>query len=704
MRGVGFAAGLAWRLARTRDPQHRWRQVLVAVGAFVATLVLLTGLSAVAAAHRADARQAERRPLAVADTSVGLKTALRGPVWHGRQIPVLWIEPSHGESPIPPGLSRLPRPGMVAISQGLRDDGFPSDPIGFTIDRAGTGPDGTIGRDGSSTSTEYLIYARPPAGRSLGQGGVLMSIVGFGDKAPHGRTFALSFETVQPHPPALRELVTSGFLFVLPAFALAITTARAMSPTIARRSRGLRRLGVRLAVVRLIVALETAIIALPGAALALLVHAAVSRRTDGIPGAGVRYWSGDLALPIVLAVLAALCVSLVQLSASLPAMAPNPSPRNHGRGEPWIGSVLALPSGALALGVLLVIVSRAQSSVRLLVVGLLAAVLGLGSSVRQLTSAVARALGGSQKAATWLAAARLRYGPLGLSRPATLVAILVLVTLAWTGVQARALHATLEQGPTTTGFTLSWRGPAVDDLARLRSSVPGERIWPMDLENRVLVPDCAAARELAGVSCASNRLSTKDAEALRSRLGYEVRIEPSAQQLVISEGSTRVFVVGRSSSPGELEAVANGFLPGVSLESALTLGPPQQLRWVVPGGVAATTLALLSFLLAFGNRLLSLIGTDRGLLRAGLSQTDVRDVQRIEAFLPMLVAVILGGVVGGAFLWAGTGLELTRGVWMVGLLEMACVLLLALAVSTGVRRLQRRWLLPENRRRDGQFR
>lgn len=541
----------------------------------------------------------------------------------------------------------------------------------------------------------------PPRGRTLGAGGVLMTIVGFGDQAPPGQSFALQFETVQPHPPVPRELVTSGFLYVLPALALAITTARAMSPRLARRSRSLRRLGVRLGAVRLIVAHETTILGLPGMMLALALHAVASRRLDGIPGAGVRYWPGDLALPTGVAAAAALGILVVQTVAALPGRDAGARPLKRDSGFPAMAVATTLSPAVLGLGVVLVILGRTLTSVRVLILGLLLAVLGLGSGVRQLTSGAAKALRRSTRAATWLASARLRHRPLGLSRPATLVGILVLVALAWTGVQARALHATLEQTTESAGFTLSWRGPVDADLGRLRARLPGEAVWPMDSENRVLVPDCTAARELAAVTCPAGTPTERDAEALRQRIGYEVVVGRQADRLVVSEGSTLVFVAGRSSTPAQVEGVANAFLGGVNLTSSLALGPPQQLRWIIPGGVAAALVVLLSFLLAFGNRLLSLVGIDLGLLRAGLSHTDIRGVQQIETFVPMLVAALVGGLVGVAFLWAGTGLELTRNVWLIGIIEVLGVLLLASAVSGVVLRLQRTWLTGTHRDRAG---
>ena len=341
-----------WSLAWTRDRQHRWRQVVLPLGAFLATLALLVGGAAINAASKADQRNNYRMGVLSTSETSGVRVVSRGPIWHGRQIAVHWLEPLSPDAPVPLGLTRLPMAGTAVISPGLRRDGFAADPMGLRIDTAaGAGPGGVIGKRGVATSSEYLIYARPAPGRSLGAGGSATAIASFGVPAGASDLPVRPLEVDATHPNERRESVTSLLLFGLPALAVAGTTSRVMSTTLMRRAFALRRLGMRRRTVRAFVVAETALLSLPGAVTAVALYGVVAPHVEALPGAGVRYWRGEFVMPLGWVVLLAAVVLVAQRVVSQSVLRSRGPSRTHPRFH--VGALAArliLPGAVTAAG------------------------------------------------------------------------------------------------------------------------------------------------------------------------------------------------------------------------------------------------------------------------------------------------------------------------------------------------------------------
>lgn len=247
---VRLGAGLALRW----DRQHAWRAVVVSVAVFLSSFCLLVTLACVKAASEAGDRTTARTPMVI-DTSDrvadGLTMVERGPIWHGYQVPVVWLEPGESSTLVPPGLRKIPDPGTVAISPGLEAAGFRKDSLGLTVGDAGSGERGTIGLEGLGSASEFLVYARPAVGRQLGSDGVRYTIKSFGippgfsrSADPSREAFPWRLETDPPAPSPLREGLTVGLLIALPCFMLLWAAGGALSGTRDARLRALERLGI----------------------------------------------------------------------------------------------------------------------------------------------------------------------------------------------------------------------------------------------------------------------------------------------------------------------------------------------------------------------------------------------------------------------------------------------------------------------------
>ncbi|WP_345962781.1 hypothetical protein ABDE16_17040 [Streptomyces sp. BRB040] len=75
-----------------------------------------------------------------------------------RQYDVVYIEPLTPDAPLPPGLSRWPRPGEAVLSPALKA-------VGPQVREEYGWAEGTIAPDGLESPSEYFAYVRPTAER-----------------------------------------------------------------------------------------------------------------------------------------------------------------------------------------------------------------------------------------------------------------------------------------------------------------------------------------------------------------------------------------------------------------------------------------------------------------------------------------------------------------------------------------------------------
>lgn len=612
---VRLGAGLALRW----DRQHAWRAVVVSVAVFLSSFCLLVTLACVKAASEAGDRTTARTPMVI-DTSDrvadGLTMVERGPIWHGYQVPVVWLEPGESSTLVPPGLRKIPDPGTVAISPGLEAAGFRKDSLGLTVGDAGSGERGTIGLEGLGSASEFLVYARPAVGRQLGSDGVRYTIKSFGippgfsrSADPSREAFPWRLETDPPAPSPLREGLTVGLLIALPCFMLLWAAGGALSGTRDARLRALDRLGIGRGVRRAIGAVETAVFAVPAAAAGGLTGWLWLRHLAGLPARGLTYEPGMLAVTGA----ESLGVSALTAAVAVAFGARIAQARvRHLRGRSGRRTGTSASRGALAalmVGLTALALSRFWSSPPMLAIGMVVVAVALPFSIPAIVRIAAQALP-VRGPSWWLATRRVVANPVGLSRPAAAVALLIFTLVGATGIQAKMMEPVAGANDGTPVARLTWRGAQPSDVTRLISAAGSAR----------------------------------------------VRGTPSGPGAPI--GSVEV-----SGSPTEIDrvhALANGMFAAPMLLGGPALRFHLGSSWLAPIIVLAMLLLLIGALILLGNRALSLVQEDVGMLRSGIGLDEVTSVQRKELALPVGVAIALGTGCGLVLLWAGALLDVTE--------------------------------------------
>ena len=156
LRDLGIGARFA--LAGGRNGALRTLMTALGVGIGVALLLLAVSIPGTLAhqRERVAARQAgDPVPAAASDTLlyVGVPTA-----FHGADIVGVLLRPDGPDSPVPPGLTRLPAAGEAFVSPALRD--LLADPGSQLLrERLPYRIGGTIGAAGLSGPTELAYYA-----------------------------------------------------------------------------------------------------------------------------------------------------------------------------------------------------------------------------------------------------------------------------------------------------------------------------------------------------------------------------------------------------------------------------------------------------------------------------------------------------------------------------------------------------------------
>jgi hypothetical protein len=181
----------------------------------------------------------------------------------------------------------------------------------------------------------------------------------------------------------------------------------------------------------------------------------------------------------------------------------------------------------------------------------------------------------------------------------------------------------------------------------------------------------------------------------KQRFRFGVAVDPGAR--LTGKGiSATVLIAGGPAVTDAIWRAANSRLPVVDVSrlSSEPLAPPLYANWFAGIGATGVTLLLIALLHTFGNRVLSLVGEDRRLLRIALDSREVRAVQRWTLLAPLIVAIPLGTATALIFVWAGNELDLAVTVTGLVLLEALLVACLSAAMALTVTRLQRSWMGP----------
>jgi len=181
----------------------------------------------------------------------------------------------------------------------------------------------------------------------------------------------------------------------------------------------------------------------------------------------------------------------------------------------------------------------------------------------------------------------------------------------------------------------------------------------------------------------------------KQRFRFGVAVDPGAR--LTGKGiSATVLIAGGPAVTDAIWRAANSRLPVVDVSrlSSEPFAPPLYANWFAGIGAAGVSLLLLALLHTFGNRVLSLVGEDRRLLRIALDAQEVRAAQRWTLLAPLTVAIPLGGATALVFVWAGNDVELAAPVTGLIVAEALAVAGISAAMALTVSRLQRSWMRP----------
>ncbi|MDT3399674.1 FtsX-like permease family protein [Streptomyces sp. B1866] len=275
-----WAADLAMgaRFSVTGGRESWTRTVLTAVGVALGVALLLVAASI---PHAMSAREARdiARSLSTAELRPGPATMEVQPVdtaFHGRGIHGIRLSPDGDRPPPPPGLSRVPGPGELAVSPALKRL-LLSPGAKLLRERIGDRVTATIGKAGLANPRELRFYAGVPRGALYAPGDA---------EGAYNRIDHWGYEgSPQPLDPGLTLLVVVGcVVLLLPVGIFVATAARFGGERRDRRLAALRLVGADRHMTRRIAAGE----ALSGSLIGLAL------------GAGVflllRQWAGSASL------------------------------------------------------------------------------------------------------------------------------------------------------------------------------------------------------------------------------------------------------------------------------------------------------------------------------------------------------------------------------------------------------------------------
>lgn len=679
-------------LAFSREREARWRQVMVVAATLVTTFALLCLASLLAATHQSDAAADRRNPVwAVPGASAAFTASSRAIAVDGHQWPVLWLErhdPTRpGYSDTPPGLSRLPGPGEAVVSPGLAARGITAQALGMRPSTAGTGVGGTIGDDGLRTRSEGLVYAVPPEGRSLGTGGALLRLDGWGP----GEAMPLD-DT--PDIPSYRDLLVGSLLLVVtPALYLLVSGTRAVSPVRTARASTLFRLGVAPRRVRALLALEGALLAVAGSVLGGVAWLVLARGRVDWPGVDATLVPGatDLGPGPAAGVATAVVLTVAATSAAVRV----PPRTVHRSGRPLRVRSLT----PVAVGVLLMALARwspwfSTARMLLLVGGALLVLAGAPAAVPAIAQRLAPALGRVGGASAWLAAARLRTRAQSLARPALMVAVLVFVAGAGQAFYQYALTVEPEQqglDRQPVVATVSWRGPQPGDLPRALGALERDGIAAASLhDDQATVGSCRVADAMARVAhlprgCEQGTLAPALARWVTSASGIDLALgRPAGTEY-------EVLVVAPNGTTDARISRALAGLPALNITHADQSDKPSTAPpgWIMLAWFTGIACAALGLAREIGDRALLAAVEDRPLDRLGLPARGLDMVHWLTVGLPVAVAATMGWVAAVAFALIGSELGFTAAnVWAVtqGTLAASVGAMTALALALAATR------------------
>jgi len=474
------------------------RSISLGLGVAVTVAAVLTLLSAPGVATN----QAERQGAMVPQTTFVVEETVTTPLWAtfdaiglgDREIRRLVIAPT-GAAPFsaPAWMGQIPNEGEVVVSPALRD-AIESDPLAAALF-----PGAIIGEIGEDALVAPNSLAAV-VGADAAAFDPIAGATGLGQPDPAGGTVSEG---------VLRLIIAIIVMFVLaPLSALIATAARLSARTTEQRLASLRLMGLTARRTRVVLAVETATVALAGTMLGSAAWVLLAPMTERVSVGSVQWWGSDVSLsaPTIAAVITAVVAASVVISlvGSNPSLDNPVAVRRNTARNPtmwWRLAVLSLGFAGMAT-IFFLWESIESRDFTLWYLGASATIaIGLVVAVPLLSHIGAALLDRSSAPSAALAARRLRFEPGAIGR--VISALLIVVFAGGFGLALSAILVEIDdlerqvvdvfpQGPTV----LSSVGAVDPDLDALRAldgvaAAAAKTYGPGYTGEPILEADCA---------------------------------------------------------------------------------------------------------------------------------------------------------------------------------------------------------------------
>jgi hypothetical protein len=316
---------LAGRLTAGGGREAVIRLVLTGAGMALAVTMLLCGAVGLPALHAHDVRGAwthtsahNKRPAQDESTTDPLLWDLTIDHFGGRDLVRVEVAPLGPRAPLPPGLTRLPGPGELAVSPALRRllDRTPADQL---ADRFPGRITATVGRAALPSPDDLVVFV----GRS--PGALADRHDRYDRHTQDGETrHVVTVRSIESNPvshPLTTEmrgvLVIGGLGLLLPVVVFVATATRLAAARREQRLAAMRLAGATQHQVGVVAAVEAVIAAAAGTLAGLAAFLALRPSLARIPLDGASFYPADLHLSPLWAVLIVVGVPALAVAAAL---------------------------------------------------------------------------------------------------------------------------------------------------------------------------------------------------------------------------------------------------------------------------------------------------------------------------------------------------------------------------------------------------
>lgn len=422
------------------------RLVLGTIGIGLATAVLLVAASVQHVIGQQTAREDASIPILSghqSSTVDPLRVDRFGDTeYRGAFIQGMWVSATGPNSPVPPGLSRLPGPGEVVVSPALAT--LLDSPGGALLrPRLPAHVIGEISQAGlvGPQDLEYIAGFSPD---QAGDQTTVENVVSFGDRAQPARQ----------NLSVLALLLVGVVALLIPILIMVTVSSRIAGAARDRRLAALRLVGAGSRQVRRIAAAESLVPAMTGLALGAALFLLFRQVAPTVQVFGVSVFTSDIVVPVAFVVFVVLLVPVLTVGSALFAMRRTViEPLGVVRGGKPVRRHVWWRLALAALGVaLLLSASGTNSSTAswavLVVGGATALLVGVPAMLPYLLERSVAALRGGRPA--WqLAVRRLQLDSGTAARVVSGVAVVLAGTIAvQTALTATAVRLHLPAGPT----------------------------------------------------------------------------------------------------------------------------------------------------------------------------------------------------------------------------------------------------------------